>query len=135
MIAPLVMVVDDDTNLREMLRLALESRGYRVVGSADGWKAVEIATLDRPALIILDVHMVVRDGAWVANQLREQGIDVPILILTADRPAHWADEIGAVAWMGKPFDLDELLAKVEAVAPVANAATPPPTILPGTLSP
>src|SRR5687767_7858340 len=127
MTAPLVMVVDDDANLRELLRMGLESHGYRVLGSADGWKAVELAGLDRPALIILDVHMVVRDGAWVARQLRDQGLDVPILILTADRPSRWAGEIGAVAWLAKPFDLDELIAKVKAIAPLSSKATPPRT--------
>ena len=132
MTAPLVMVVDDDATLREMLRLGLESHGYRAIASGDGWKAIELAELDRPSLIILDVHMVVRDAAWVASQLREHGLDVPIMVLTADRPAHWAEEIGAAAWMGKPFDLSDLLAKVKEIAPLSSAATPPLSTPPGT---
>jgi two-component system, OmpR family, KDP operon response regulator KdpE len=120
MAAPLILVADDDANLRDMLRMGLEARGYQVVTTADGWQAVQIATHEHPALIILDMHMVVRDGDWVVQQLRRQNVDIPVLLLTGDpHPEQWAQEIGAIGWVTKPFDFNVLYKQLEAVAPAA----------------
>ncbi len=120
MAAPLVLIADDDPNLREMLRMGLEVRGYRVITTADGRQVVELAIHERPDLIILDVHMVVHDGKWVAQQLREKHIDIPIFVLTGDaHPEHWAEELHAIGWVKKPFEFDALYAQLEAVAPAA----------------
>ena len=119
MAAPLVLIADDDEQLRDMLRAGLELRGYRVMTTADGWQAVQVAEHERPAIIILDVHMMVRDGDWVVRQLHEQQLDIPIVLLTGDpRPERWAEELGAAAWVHKPFDFDTLFAKLESIAPV-----------------
>ena len=122
MAAPLVLVADDDQQVRDMLRMGLELRGYRVVTTADGWQAVQIATHEDPNIIILDVHMVVRDGDWVVHQLRENNVDIPVLLLTGDaHPKHWADELGAIGWVKKPFDFDDLYAQLEAIVPAQAA--------------
>ena len=65
-------------------------------------------------LVILDMRMPVMDGWAVARALRGQGIDVPIIVMTAAESAkRWADEVGAEGYLSKPFGLDELLAAVE----------------------
>ena len=120
MAAPLVLIADDDPNLREMLRMGLELRGYRVITTADGRQAAEIAIHERPTLIILDVHMVVHDGKWVTQQLREKHIDIPVVLLTGDaHPEDWARDMGAISWVKKPFEFETLYAQLEAVAPAA----------------
>jgi two-component system response regulator MprA len=108
--------VDDDTEIRALLRRALAYEGYAVDLAEDGQQALEKALANPPDLVILDVMMPGLDGLEVARRLRAGG-DLPILLLTA-RGAT-ADKVagldaGADDYLVKPFALDELLARVRA---------------------
>jgi CheY-like chemotaxis protein len=113
---PTVLVVDDDEWVHQALTMALEGEGYRVIGAHDGLEALAYLDQDRPGLILLDWTMPNMDGpsftqAFVQRDLRST---VPIVVLTADGNARQkADQVGAQAFLRKPFDLPELLDTVE----------------------
>ena len=113
-----VLVADDDRAIRESLARALELEGYPVVAVRDGASALEAIAADKPDVLILDVMMHGIDGLTVCRVLRAQGDQTPILMLTArtetsDRVAGL--DAGADDYLPKPFDLDELLARIRAL--------------------
>jgi len=109
-----ILVVDDDPDLREFLRLMLTSMGFEVTSAANGREALDDMEGHDPDLILLDMKMPVMDGWEFARELRARGIDVPIVVLTASETAsHLADEIHAVGWLGKPFTLATLISAIE----------------------
>ena len=109
-----VLVVDDDTSILDTVTSILTGEGYDVVSAATGEEALAAVARTQPRLILLDMRMPVMDGWAVARALREQGINVPIVVMTAAESAkRWADEVGAQGYLAKPFGLDDLLATVE----------------------
>ncbi|MHB1161605.1 MAG: response regulator transcription factor [Chloroflexota bacterium] len=111
-----VLVVDDEPRYLRLLRANLESLGYRVVAAADGGSAVQKAEADDPDLVVLDLMLPDLDGYEVCRQIREFST-VPIIMLTARR--QQADKVrgldlGADDYLTKPFDAEELLARVRA---------------------
>jgi DNA-binding response OmpR family regulator len=110
-----VLVVEDEGGMRQTLRWTLEEEGFAVADAATARQAVEAALGARPALVLLDYGLPDGDGADVATALRHHLAEgaPPIVVLTADgRAAEKARRVGAVAYLHKPFDLDELLATV-----------------------
>lgn len=115
---PRILVVDDDRAVRESLRRALELEDFTVDVAADGMEALASVQRDVPALVVLDVMMPGVDGLGVVRRLRQDGLDVPVLLLTArdgvpDRVAGL--DVGADDYLVKPFALEELLARVRAL--------------------
>jgi len=113
-----LLVVDDDPELRQLLAGYLNKHGYDTLVAADanGLEA-QIARF-APDLVVLDRMMPGRDGMTVCRDLRAQGEDVPVLLLTAKDEAVdriMGLEAGADDYLGKPFDPRELLARIEAV--------------------
>ena len=113
-----VLVVDDDTYIRDVVAQLLASEGYAVEEAANGVEALRIVSdaTRRPDLILLDLMMPVMDGWEFARRLQEQRprLDIPIIVLSAARlPSDRLGVTGAEAVLAKPFDLDELLEHVE----------------------
>jgi DNA-binding response OmpR family regulator len=113
-----VLLVEDEPGLQLALTDRLASEGYRVEAAADGHTAVKRATSEPFDVIVLDVMLPGRDGFDVAKTVRQQGVQTPILMLTArtqvvDRVVGL--KLGADDYLTKPFDLDELLARIQAV--------------------
>lgn len=113
-----VLLADDDRAIRESVGRALELEGYGVALAADGAKALAAARSQPPDLIVLDVMMPGLDGLTVTRVLRSEGDRTPILMLTArtwtsDRVAGL--DAGADDYLTKPFELDELLARIRAL--------------------
>jgi two-component system KDP operon response regulator KdpE len=111
-----VLVVDDDQRLRRLLRLNLEKERYRVVTAEDGPTGLEMAELEPPDLILLDVMMPEMDGFTFLQRLRTFS-DVPVLILTAkgeEQDTVRGLDLGADDYLTKPFSPAELLARVRA---------------------
>lgn len=113
-----ILVVEDDRSLREGLVMNFELRGYGVLAAADGEAGVRLAFDERPDLIVLDLMLPGFDGFEILSQLREKEIDVPVLILSAR--GQLADKVdgfrlGADDYVTKPFQLPELIARVEAM--------------------
>ncbi|MET8338521.1 response regulator transcription factor [Streptosporangium canum] len=113
-----VLVVDDEPALREALQSSLEYEGYRVGLASDGLGALEILEREPYELVLLDVMMPRLDGLTTCRRLRAAGDHVPVLMLTArdavgDRVSGL--DAGADDYLVKPFELDELLARVRAL--------------------
>lgn len=113
-----ILVVDDDPPIRRMLARTMIAEGYGVDSSADGGAALAAVERSVPDLVVLDVSMPGVDGLAVCRRLRDKGLRLPILLLTArdevaDRVAGL--DAGADDYLVKPFASEELLARVRAL--------------------
>jgi len=107
-----VLVVDDDPDLREIVRMMLCCSGYQVRCAGNGKEAVEAVAKRMPAVVLLDMLMPVMDGWQCARELRARyGRSVPIVVVTAAEHARArADQIGDIDdVLSKPFEMDDLL--------------------------
>src|SRR5213593_5077423 len=114
----LVLVVDDDRAVREALERALQLHGYEVALASDGDGALAAVEARTPDALVLDVMMPGLDGLDVTRRLRRQGNRVPVLLLTArDAVGDRVDglDAGADDYLPKPYDLEELLARLRAL--------------------
>jgi len=107
----LVLVADDDRAVREALERALQLHGYEVALASDGDTALTAVDSRTPDALVLDVMMPGLDGLDVTRRLRRQGNRVPILLLTARDGL----DAGADDYLPKPYDLEELLARLRAL--------------------
>ncbi|UOD50900.1 response regulator [Orrella daihaiensis] len=113
-----LLVVDDDPELRQLLSGYLNKHGFDTLLAADANDLESLIARFTPDLVVLDRMMPGRDGMAACRDLRAQGEDVPVLLLTAkDEPVDriMGLESGADDYLGKPFDPRELLARIEAV--------------------
>jgi two-component system, OmpR family, response regulator MprA len=113
-----ILVAEDDRAVRESLVRALQLEGYTVAAANNGAEALEAVRQSQPDVILLDVSMPLVDGLTVCRVLRSEGNRVPVLMLTArtetsDRVAGL--DAGADDYLAKPYDLDELLARLRAL--------------------
>ncbi len=113
-----ILVVDDDQGVRDSLARSLQYSGYEVTTAEDGLEALAKLSHMRPDAVIMDVMMPRLDGLETTRMLRQNGNDVPILVLTArDAIGDRVDglDAGADDYMVKPFSLEELLARLRAL--------------------
>ncbi|MEM5769180.1 MAG: response regulator transcription factor, partial [Bacillota bacterium] len=111
------LIIEDDVNIAELLRLYLEKDGFDVIKAADGATGVRMALNDAPDVIILDIMLPVLDGWQVCRKVRESS-RVPIIMLTAKGETFDKVnglEMGADDYIVKPFEVKELLARIHAV--------------------
>ena len=124
---PVILVVEDDDDIRELVSFSLEDEGYRVEQAADGLRGLELAEELQPDLIILDLMLPGRDGLSVCRELNRRSNDTPpspVLMLTArgeeiDRIIGF--EYGADDYVVKPFNIRELMLRVRAILRRKNA--------------
>ena len=112
-----ILVVDDDRNICELLRLYIEKEGFTVVIANDGRQALEVFESDKPDLIMLDIMLPELDGWQVCREIRKIST-IPIIMLTAKDETFdkvLGLELGADDYMTKPFDPKELIARIKAV--------------------
>jgi DNA-binding response OmpR family regulator len=131
-----ILVIEDNPDLAYGLRNNLEIEGYEVEVAKDGMKGLSRARAARPDLVVLDLMLPGMDGFRVLRSLREDGIAMPVLILTAR--GEEADKVrglrlGADDYVTKPFGVLELLARIEALlrrvtAPRKNGGQPGPAV-------
>lgn len=124
-----LLVVDDEPALRDALQSSLEFEGYRVTTANDGQAALDELAREPYDAVLLDVMMPRLDGLTACRRLRQAGNHVPVLMLTArdavgDRVSGL--DAGADDYLVKPFELDELLARVRALLRRGALAAPPP---------
>jgi len=114
-----ILIVDDDSVLRESLAAGLEAEGYSVSQARDGREGLSRATEWRPDIVVLDLVMPQLGGLEVCRKMREAGILSPIIILTGEKKEEIDKvlglELGADDYMIKPFGMSELVARVHAV--------------------
>ena len=111
------LVIEDDKNIAELLRLYLEKDGFDVSIAADGGKGLQLAEEESPDVVLLDIMLPVMDGWQVCREIRRTS-QVPIIMLTAkgetfDKVSGL--EMGADDYVTKPFEVKELIARIHAV--------------------
>ena len=117
-----VLVVDDDPSILDTLAEFLNMEGYAVQTAANGAEALGCIEKTEPSLVLLDMRMPVLDGWGLTRALQERGRRLPIVVMTAAQDARqWAEEVGAVGYVSKPFDLLDLLDVVERAYPSREA--------------
>ena len=127
-----IIIVDDDRETREMLKMALELEGYEVAQAANGLRLISTLHVDRPDLILLDVMMSWIDGFELCRAVKknDEFRDIPVIFISAKKTAQdirTGLAAGAVDYFSKPIDMERLLARIAAlVNPTAPAAPPPP---------
>ncbi|MBH9969987.1 MULTISPECIES: response regulator transcription factor [unclassified Commensalibacter] len=111
-----ILVIDDDPRLRRLLQRYLSENGFRISGAESAYEARQMLKFLQPDALVLDVTMPGEDGLQLTHSLREEGKDMPIILLTArgepeDRIAGL--EAGADDYLGKPFEPKELLLRLK----------------------
>lgn len=115
---PKILLVEDDEKIVKALTVRLKSQGYEVVPAFDAVMATAKAIEHHPDLILLDISMPGGNGFTVAERLHDSSItaDIPIIFLTASKEPglrERAKELGAVAFLEKPFEAQELIAVIQ----------------------
>jgi len=116
--SPTILVVDDEPNIVELVRLYLKSEGFQVESANDGREALDKIAALHPSLVVLDLMMPELDGREVARRVRRQDSKTAIIMLTAkgdDQDKIVGLELGADDYLAKPFNPRELVARVRAV--------------------
>ena len=112
-----ILVIDDDPAVLDTVSEILTFEGYTVERATNGAEGLKRLEQTQPQLVLLDMRMPVLDGWSFARIVREQGLALPIVIMTAAQDAErWAEEIHADGYVAKPFDLNDLLDAVEQVS-------------------
>ena len=117
-----ILIVDDDENICELLRLYLEKEGYETVVANDGEQAVALAQKHSPDLVLLDIMLPKLDGWQVCREIRKFS-EMPIIMITAKGEIFdkiLGLELGADDYITKPFDTKEVIARVKAVLRRSN---------------
>jgi DNA-binding response OmpR family regulator len=109
-----ILIVEDDDDLRDLVRMMLELEGFDVQTAQHGREALDLVGECMPDLILLDIKMPVMDGWSFAAEFRvRHGSSAPIVVMTAaEHAASRAKEVGARGWIAKPFAYDDLVMMV-----------------------
>lgn len=133
-LSPLILIVDDEPDLRQLLSLQLTQVGFRVAQAIDGYHALELFEEVKPNLILLDVMMPMMNGWEVLRELRKRS-DVPVIMLTAlssEKDQVTGLDEGADDYVVKPFVPRQLLARIRAI--LRRTGQPAETIVYGALT-
>ena len=112
-----ILVIDDDVNICELIRLYIEKEGYSAIVAYDGLKGLEAFRKNAPSLVLLDLMLPGMDGLQVCREIRKLS-NIPIIMLTAKGETFdkvLGLELGADDYIVKPFDTKELVARIKAV--------------------
>jgi len=127
---PKILIVDDDPDLRKGLNLRLRANHYDTAYASDGFSAIAMAQKEKPDLIILDIGLPAGDGFVVLNRLQQSASlsVIPVVVLTARDPEVNRDrtlKAGAIAFLQKPADNNELLEVVRSALQQPWPGAPP----------
>lgn len=114
---PVILIVDDDPHMLNIMKRSLELEGYRVVTAESGEKALEVLSVERPDLVLLDIALTGIDGHETCRRIRELST-VPVLMISARDSTEEKSKAfasGADGYITKPFGPKELVARVRAV--------------------
>ena len=120
---PVVLIVDDTPDARDIYSLYLQHRGFTVLTARDGNEGVEMAREHRPALVLVDFMMPDADGGWLVRSLRAEGgrlAEVPVVLTTGSSAGREIAESLGVRALEKPFDMNRLLELVRTLAPTSS---------------
>jgi two-component system chemotaxis response regulator CheY len=109
-----ILVVDDDPTILATVSEVLDMEGFAVITATNGAEALDAVDQAVPSLVLLDMRMPVLDGWGFMRAVRERGLSLTVVVMTAAADARrWGREIGAQGVLAKPFDIDELVRAVQ----------------------
>jgi DNA-binding response OmpR family regulator len=128
-VAKTILIVDDDRDFVQGLKVVLEGRGYRVLTAHDGAAGLNVADRERPDLVLVDMMMPKKSGFLVIEALKSRNAYNPkVIMMTANEGARhraYAEMLGVDDYLRKPFAIDKLLESVHNFCPPANGAIDP----------
>jgi len=133
---PVALIIEDEVQMRRLLRVGLEGAGYKVGEASDGQQGLQEIVYQRPDVVLLDLGLPDMDGVEVLKRLREWS-RVPVVVLTVREDEHdkvRALDAGADDYLTKPFSTAELLARLRAVQRRAPEAQEEPVFVCGDLT-
>lgn len=110
----MVLVVDDDPDIRDSIEELLRSDGLRATGASNGAEALRILAERPVGVVLLDLMMPIMDGRQLVEEMRRRNIEVPVVLLSAGRELGKISKELSLPAVEKPFDLDDLLDTVRA---------------------
>ena len=113
-----IVVVDDEPSIRQLLMAALHFQGFEVISASTGSEAIEVIKRNKPDLVVLDVMLPDIDGFTVTRRIRKEGIESPVLFLTARDDTQdkiMGLTVGGDDYVTKPFSLEEVIARIRAI--------------------
>ena len=110
-----VLVVDDDSGVRQIARVALSLEGYEVALASDGLEALDVLSHESIDVIVLDLDLPGMDGPTALEEARREGYDGRVIILSAFGASAAAKELQADAAVAKPFDPFDLVSRIDAL--------------------
>ncbi len=123
---PTILVIDDDPDLRDYLRMVLEDHGYRVVTACDGQEGLKCALAERPHLILCDMMMPKMSGFIVLERIKQHPhLRMPFVMLTgnvSDQQRAFAEFLGADAYLIKPVGSQALIQELHRFCPISVSA-------------
>jgi DNA-binding response OmpR family regulator len=118
-----ILIVDDDPLLYEAIAVALELNGYQIRLACGGREGLAAIAAECPAMVLLDLNMPGLDGEGVLRELAARGIQIPVVLMSADeRAEEVARRYGVAGYLKKPFAIPRLLAAVAACGASARAS-------------
>jgi len=113
-----ILFIDDEQDIRKLIRFILERQGYRVLTAENGAVGLAMSTTEHPDVILLDLMMPTMNGHEVLRRLKANPVtqDIPVIVLTAmgaDKDAALSLELGAVSHMEKPYQAKELMEEIK----------------------
>jgi DNA-binding response OmpR family regulator len=119
-----ILLIDDDAEIVQSMKVVLESRGYTVVTAADGNAGLAAAEQENPDLVVVDMMMPKKSGFLVLEKLKSSGMASPkVIMVTANegsRHRAYAELLGVDDYLRKPFALDKFLARIAALCPLED---------------
>ncbi len=123
-----ILLVDDDPEILNAMRLVFDKRGYRVLTASDGNMGLAVAERDAPDLVIVDMMMPKKSGFLVLEKLKARNREVPrVIMITANegsRHRAYAEMLGVDDYIRKPFAMDRLVESVEKLCPLSGNNCP-----------
>lgn len=113
-----ILIIEDEPNIRELVRYNLKTNGYECVSAEDGIMGITMVHREKPDLILLDIMLPEKNGFEICKELRDEGNNTPIIMMTAkteESDKVLGLEYGADDYISKPFGIREMLARIKAV--------------------
>ena len=132
MMADTVLVVDDESTIRDLLNIFLPTKGLKVILAANGEEALELAKKNIPKIILLDIKMPGIDGMETCRRLRaeEQTRYIPVIMVTAFGTTKTeATDAGADDFISKPFDMEDLALRLKSAIRIGHLTDPADRLL------
>jgi DNA-binding response OmpR family regulator len=122
-----ILIVDDDPAVGRLIGTLLKFEGHESCQATDLYEGMQMLKAWQPEVVLLDLSLGRQDGRELFSRAREDGFDVPFIVVSAYGARRASQEMGCNGWLDKPFEIDTLLAKVQEVTLKGDNGSAPPS--------